>query len=146
MAAVMSTVKQALAAQISAYFAVNGGRQTNVRPYRAVSTYPCITMAITDLIPFDTMGPQGIAAVHVTVTIHCNSSDPDSDEIAMDDYLSIGTANGSSVIDAINSDHTLGGVVENATALEVRAPADTPNDYAADLPLTVLLRKVGAQT
>jgi hypothetical protein len=146
MAAVMTTVKEALAAQISAYFAANGGRQTNVRPYRSVSTYPCITMAITDLVPFGTMGPAGIAEVQLMVTIHVNSADPDSDEIAMDDYMSVGVGNGSSVIDAINSDHTLGGVVENVTALEVRAPVDTPNDYAADVPLMVLLRKVGAQT
>ena len=140
----LTVIKTALAKQITDHVAQ--GRPITVRPFRTLATsFPCITMEVVDITFFVSMGPNGLGVVDLALTIHLNSSSVDSDELAMSDFLSVGSGNLSSIADAINSDPTLGGIVESCVCLQVGAPIDTATDYAAVFPLKITTRKVGAQ-
>lgn len=124
--------------------AINPTRPTTVRPFRLKVPGACITVEVTDITYFTTMGPNGQAEVAMDLTITLDNAEKDSAEIAMDDYLSVGTGNGASIADAINADPTLGGVVESCVVLEVGSPTDTVDGYEATFPLKILTRKAGA--
>jgi hypothetical protein len=61
----------------------------------------------------------------------------------LDDFLSVGTGNGESIIDALLQDPTLGGVVETVVVSGV-SEYDAIN-VTATLPLRVVCRKSGAE-
>ena len=135
-------LKVALAAQLVA----NVSRQVTVRPYRTPpATRPCITMDITDITYYQTMGAYGLAQLDLNLTLWIATGDKDSDDVAMSDYLSGGTANRSSIFDAINIDVTLGGAVDSCTCLLVRPPVDIGDDYQAVFPVSILCKKVGGR-
>lgn len=141
----LTGIKTALADQIQARLDTASTPAT-VRPFRTPSaTLPCVVMTITDITYFGTFGPSGQAQILLDVTAITNAADRDSAEIAMCELLSVGTGNSSSIADAINSDVTLGGVVESCVCLEVGAPRDTDRGYEATFPLKILTRKVGAE-
>lgn len=144
-------IHEALATQIRAY--VNaGGRQTNVSPFPDGATnFPQITVhsnTSTYVDYFGTMGPNGVASMFVRIKIELDSSaGPTSVCIAMLDYLSVGTGNPVSVIDAIHSDRSLGGVVglNGAAALTAEWDSDT-DPGVAWIPVQILLNKQNAST
>lgn len=142
MALNLRAIKVAAADQIRDYI----DRKPDVRPFRTRGAGDnAITIEVTDITQFETFGPAGYSKITANLKIWCNAADDDSAEIAMDDYLSAGTGNGSSIADAINSDKTLGGVVESCAVLELGTIEDEGDDFTALIPLEIYTKKVGAQ-
>lgn len=135
-------VKDALATQIEEYV----DRELTVRPYRALpGTFPCLTMKV-GTTTFETMSSGGFAKVLLDLVLTVNHADPDSAEIAMDDFMSVGSAFPSSIIDAVQSDRTLGGVVSTCKVLDpIPAADDVDGGYQQVIPLELMVKKVGAQ-
>lgn len=143
-------IHEALATQIFNYVAA-GGRQTNVKPFPDGGlNFPQITVHSdhgTYIDYWGTLGANGVASVFVRLKIELDSSaGPKSVCIAMLDYLSVGTGNPVSVIDAVHSDRSLGGTCgpNAAAALTAEWDSDTePN--VAWIPVQILLNKQNAQ-
>lgn len=92
-------------------------------------------------------GPIGLAVVHLELQIRTTAADDASAQMVIDELLSVGTGNGRSLIDAIRSDHTLDGTVDDVM------PCATPSRMAqfgpegplgAVVPVDVYVRKNGA--
>lgn len=138
----IQTLLEALAASLRTRI----DRKITVRPFRTPATTPCITMHLTDLRPYETFGASGLEGIDLDVKLWVSTADPDSDDIAMYDYLSIGSANPSSIFDAINGNPTLGGLVDSCRCLDARGPTeDREDNYTAIFPVTIYIGKVGAQ-
>jgi hypothetical protein len=119
----LQAIREALANQIQAHVA----RSISAHPYDPGDhTQPAVVIRpATDYIAyFGTMGPNGDADVLLEVDIEVATAQPASAGIAMDDFLSAGTGNTSSVIDAIFFDKTLGGLVDNCIALTADGPVE----------------------
>lgn len=143
MACNIGQIRMALRDQILA----NLERSTNVYAYRTPWQTPCVTIEPRSpwVAVFETMGPNGLSDVEFDVVIYVSAENIDSAEAAMDDYVSIGVGNNSSVVDAIHSDMSLGGFVESCRCLTVGAPTiDASGALVARLPVQILLRKAGA--
>lgn len=103
----LGEVRNALAATITA----GVDRQTNVYAYPVGDPkYPAITIEPeSDYVDYWlSFGSAGLAAVRMVLVLEPAGNDPVSAGIALDDLLSAGTGNGSSVIDAVLADRTLG--------------------------------------
>ena len=104
----LGDIRNALAATITA----GVDRQTNVYAYAVGDPkLPAITIEPDsgDYVDYWlTFGSAGLAAVRLVLVLEPGGNDPVSAGIALDDYLSAGTGNGSSVIDAVLADRTLG--------------------------------------
>lgn len=143
---VYDTIVRALAAQVAA----GVDRQTNVKPYPDGSWNPPQITVHTDPSPtFDywgTFGPNGLATLFLRLKIEVAAVDIESVCIKVADYLSVGTGNNSSVIDAVHADRSLGGVVgENAcAALTAEWDTDTAPGVAW-VPVQILLTKQNAE-
>lgn len=84
---------------------------------------------------------NGVAEVRFDLTVDAAGVDQSAVR-RLYDYLSVGTGNGSSVIDALLADKTLGGVVET---IHVSGVSEyDPINVTATLPLRVVCRKQGA--
>ena len=104
-----------------------------------------------DTTPLSTTGwvtgtSVGLATIRFVLVVECGPLNADgfADESArrrLDDFLSVGTGNAASIIDAVMSDKTLGGVAD--TCHIPRAEVDDAT-ATARLPLEVHVRKVGA--
>lgn len=141
----LQTIREALATQIGNYLA----RGTSVFAYDpGDSTYPRIVVnpASSYVAYFGTMGPNGIADILLDVVIEVAVTQLASAGIAMDDYLSAGTGNTSSVVDAIHSDRFLGGVVADCVCLTADAPDLSADPITAVLHVQIIVHKIGAQT
>ena len=136
----ISEIRTALAEQIRN----NIERDTNVYAHpQGDYQYPAITVDFApDYLDYwETFGPNGIAAVRFVLRIEPAGTLLESSAIALDDYLSCGTGNGSSVIDAVMSDVTLG-----LTGCNVHITGVTvdPVTATAELAVEVNINKVGA--
>lgn len=121
-------------------------RETNIAESGQQMPMPRIRLVLAASDPIDyftTMGPAGIARVRFDLVVEPAGTDK-SAVVRLDDYLSVGTGNGSSVVDAILADRTLGGVVADCVLLGVSAY--DPELVTATLPLEVRVAKIGAQT
>lgn len=105
----LSDIREALKAQLDANLT---GREQTVHAHpQGDYTYPAIVIDLDDGDAIDywqTFGPGGLAAVRFVVLVETAGLDRESASIARDDYLSVGSGNGSSIIDAIHADRTLG--------------------------------------
>lgn len=119
----LQAIRVALATQISA----NLARGTSVHPYDPGDhTQPAVVIRAADdyIAYFGTMGPNGVSDILLDVDVEVAAAQSASAYIAMDDYLSAGTGNDSSVVDAIHSDRTLGGVVGDCICLTADGPTE----------------------
>lgn len=91
---------------------------------------------------FQSMGGNGIALIRGALLLKVGGADYQSRFIRLYDYLSAGTGNAASLIDAVLSDRTLGGVVDDCVILRVDVDR---NNVTARLPFEIRVRKVGAQ-
>lgn len=134
-------VREAIAEQL----AKNLDRETNVYPYmQDAPQYPCVMVlpATGDAVSyFKTFSSVGLAELRLDLHIYTTSADPVSAQIAIDDYLSAGGANQSSVLDAILADMTLGGAVETCVPLTAIYGPLGADPASAVIPLQIILRK-----
>jgi hypothetical protein len=136
-------IREAIADQLA-----NGlDRETNTYPYALGADamrapYVVVMPPGGDYIAYyATMGDQGTTDLILNLHIVTASTDPMSCQIALDDYLSIGGDNQSSVVDAMNADRTLGGVVGDCVALKAINVTVTDTNATAVVPLRILFRK-----
>jgi hypothetical protein len=109
MALTLSDIREAIGAQLRA----NLEKQTNVYVYDEGSDVPSVSLTLdAPPIYYESFGPpRQLEAVTFLVTVTPGASDRKSAVITLDKYMSSGTGNGSSVIDALDADPTFGGVV-----------------------------------
>lgn len=91
-----------------------------------------------------TFGAAGLAMVPLELTIDPGSGDLQSMAIRLYDFLSVGTGNNSSILDALMADTSLG--LTGCTAM-VPVDGDGEIDWdtvTATLPVDVHIKKVGA--
>lgn len=148
MALTIAPIREALKAQLNL---VLSGRESDVKAYRVTgaAVFPRITIEAdpVDYIDYWVTGTSvGLATIRFVLVVECGPLNADgfADESArrrLDDFLSVGTGNTASIIDAVMSDKTLGGVAD--TCHIPRAEVDDAT-ATARLPLEVHVRKVGA--
>lgn len=116
MAVVLEVIHRALATQIANHLA----RDTNVYPFPvdlpvipAISVHPA---SGTYIDYFSTFGPNGTSDLKLRLKLEVDS-DAESVAIQICDYLSVGTDNNSSIVDAVHFDRTLGGAVDDTAVL-----------------------------
>lgn len=144
----ITPIREALKAQLNS---VLSGRESDVKAYRVngAKAYPRITIEADagDYIDYWVTGTSvGLATVRFVLVVEAGPLNDAgvADESArrrLDDFLSVGTGNASSIIDAVMSDATLDGVVE--TCHIPRAEVDDAT-ATARLPIEVHVKKVGA--
>lgn len=136
-------IRVALADQISNHLA----RPTNVTAYVETDQYPLIELRppAGDFISyFESMGSNGAADFLLDIHIFVAGTGRSAQE-ALDDYLSVGEGNTSSVVDAVMSDKTLGGLVQTIRLLNATGYLRFPEGCSARLPCEIVLFKRGAQ-
>lgn len=135
----LSAIRKAIKAQLLVKIE---GRQVNVYEYpvgKPVAPYIELIMAQTPDY-YMSFGASGIASVQFLVRIVPGNVD-ESAAIRLDDLLSIGVGNQASVIDALKSDPTFGGV---ANTFEVEPGEYDAVNVTADLVVTIHVSKQGA--
>ena len=137
MAFTLSAVREAIGAQLRA----NLTNETNVDVDGAGMPAPVIRL-VMDAPPdyFGTFGPDGVCECRFRLEIDPAGVDQ-SAVIRLDDYLSVGTGNGSSVIDALKADQSFGGAV---SGMKYEPGEYDPINVTADLVLTFIAMKQGA--
>lgn len=136
----LSEIRDALADQIADYL----GDGTNVRAYPVDCPPPSVLIEFDsgDAIDyFLTFGSSGLAEVRFSLVLQVGGSDPVSAGRRLDDYLSVGTGNGRSLIDAVMSNRTLG-----LTGCDVVVTSCEPDSQSitARVGVTVHISKQGA--
>jgi hypothetical protein len=141
----LQPIREALADQIRNWIP----QTTTVNPYVLPKQYPCITIQppAGELVGyFGTFGPDGLGDVFFELTIECAGRTLDAQR-NLDSYLSVDSNNPNSIVDAIHSDVTLGGVVESCVCLSSSAdvPAEGDDTVKATLTVQIITRKARAQ-
>ena len=148
MALTIAPIREALKARLDT---VLSGRESDVKAYRVTGAkvFPRITIEAdpVDYIDYWVTGTSvGLATIRFVLVVEAGpvSAEGFADESArrrLDDFLSVGTGNTASIIDAVMSDPTLDGVAD--TCHIPRAEVDDAT-ATARLPIEVHVRKVGA--
>jgi len=139
MAFTLSVIRTAIYDQLRA----NLDRETNVSVDGREMPPPVIRFELTSTPDYwETFGVDGMCAVEARLVLDPGGVD-ESAVKRLDEYLSVGTGNNSSVIDALMADKTFGGAVD---ALEVRPGAYDADTVTAELLLRFVARKQGATT
>ena len=123
----LTDIREALAATLR----IGIDREVNVYPYKPPTPqFPCLCLVAGDgdYVTYDDTFDE-LATVNLIIEVHISSLALD-EQIAVDDFLSAGGANGSSVVGAIRADQTLGGVVQACLPGPARGP--TLNERDAD--------------
>lgn len=136
-------IREALATQIRDAVA----EPTNVYAYRVDNPQPPYIIVDPDAEYLDyfaggTFGSAGMSKARFSLEINPASNDTESAGIALDDYLSAGTGNPSSVIDAIMANPTLG--LTGCTVHEFGVLVD-PLAVTARLSFSFTISNVGRQ-
>ena len=129
MALDLGAIRNALADQIRAALAVSG-REANVYAYPPDSPeLPAVMIrpreGAAEYVQYhqtfssNEQGDGALAGIELDIVVRVGGWDIDA-QIAMDDYLSTGTA--ASVINSVESDKTLGGAIETCWMRAVGAP------------------------
>ena len=140
MSLTLSTIRAAIGAQLRA----NIDREVNIDVDGEGKPAPVVRVELQASDPIDywlTMTGNGIAEVRFDLVVDVANVDQSAVR-RLDDFLSVGTGNNSSIIDALLVDKTLGGVVETIHVSGV-SEYDAVN-VTATLPLQVVCRKQGA--
>jgi hypothetical protein len=134
----LSTIRSAIKAQLEA----NIDREINVDVDGAGMPAPSIRFELTQTPNYwGTFGADGIAFIEARFVIDAAGVDQSAIR-RLDEFLSVGTGNGSSLVDAIHTDVSFGGTVQGLTM--------EPGDYDADnvtaeLLVTFIAKKQGAE-
>ena len=145
MALTLSTIREAIETKLNANLAGGPQRQVTIDAHGDGAPAPVIRLELQQSDPIDywlTMTGNGVAEVRFDLIVDVANVDQSS-VIRLDKYLSVGTGNGASIIDALMADKTLGGVVETIHVSGV-SEYDAIN-VTATLPLRVVCRKSGAE-
>jgi len=138
---ILADIHTALADQIRAGI----DRQTSVSEFPDGSTvFPNVTVHSGPgqyLNPYSTLGFGGTADISVRLKIEVDAVDVESACIKIADYLSMGSGNESSILDAITADETLGGLVEEMILAPIEWDTET-NPFVAYIPLQLIVKKV----
>lgn len=121
------------------------GRETNFDIDGSGAPAPVIRLQLQPSDPIDywvTFGSTGLSELRMELVVDPGNVDQSATR-RLYDYLSVGTGNPSSIIDALMSDKTLGGVVETVHVSGVSE--FDPIKVTATLPLQVVCRKSGAE-
>jgi hypothetical protein len=135
----LSEIREALAEQLRN----NIARDTNVRAYPPMPPPPGI---LVDLAPdpvdyWMTFGTAGISAVRLVLKVDPGPGEEESAARRLDEMLSAGTGNTSSVIDAVMEDRTLGLTGVTCVARDV---SYDPETITFTLGVDVTVKKSGA--
>lgn len=138
----LSTIREAIAAQIVGYTQ----RAVNAKAYRVGGTptrQVVIEPDVGDYIDYWVTqgGPVGLARVRLVIVVEADNAD-ESARRRLDDFLSVGQGNGSSIVDAVMSDPTLGGLVDTC---HIRSAQVNDNLVVARLGIEVHVHKIGAE-
>jgi hypothetical protein len=135
----LSEIREALATTIRN----NVDRQVTVRAYPPGVDGPSVLIEpATDYVDYHlSFGSAGLAAVRFVVTVDPGGTEAESAAIRLDDFCSVGTGNGSSMVDAIQSDRTLGLVGCDVFVESIEVDANT---ITARFSVTVNISKIGA--
>jgi hypothetical protein len=140
MSLTLSTIRAAIGDQLRA----NLDREINVDVDGEGKPAPVVRLELDTSDPIDywlSFGSAGITEVRFALVVDPAGVDQSSVR-RLDEFLSVGTGNDSSIIDALLADKTLGGVVET---LHVAGVSEyDPEAVTAVLPLRVVCRKQGA--
>lgn len=142
----LRAIREGLAAQIQTYVT----RGTTVHAYDPGDhAGPAIIIRAASgeyVSYFSTMGGNGYAEVFLTLELDPAATRPADQRRAIDDYLAVGTGNTSSVVDAIHSDRTIGGLVSDVVCLTADIADDSADtDPVAVLHVRCIVKKVSAQ-
>ena len=133
----LSTIRAAVKAQLVA----NLEREINVDVDGKGMPLPRIVFELTETPNYwETFGTDGLCSVAARFLIEPAGTDQSAVR-RLDDFLSVGTSNGSSVLDAIYSDVTFGGSID---ALTVAPGAYNAEAVTAELLVRFVVRKQGA--
>jgi len=137
----LQAIREALAAQVRA----NVAKNINVYAYDVgAGTFPAILVQATNpyVTYHESFGDRALAGIELVLEIVTVSADGASAYLMMDALLSPGLANSASVLEAVEIDPTLGGVVANCWASSVSAPRfDEAGHLVAELQVHVLANK-----
>jgi hypothetical protein len=143
----LTPIRVALAEQIGHYL----DDPANVTAYPGIiaDAYPLIEVDFPDgdyVSYFETMGPNGNADILLEVNIWCSTgAGLESSAMQLDNYLSVGLYNNSSVVDAVMSDRTLGGLVSDCVALTAGDVGRFSDGFKGTVHVMIICPKVGAQ-
>ncbi len=136
----LSTIRAAIKKQLDANLK---GREQQVDVDGSGSGFPRITFELTRTPNYwGTFGPDGVCFVEARFLIEPGASDRPSGIKVLDEYLSVGTGNGSSLVDAIHTDPTFGGTVQGLTMEPGEYDAD---NVTAELLVEFIAMKQGAE-
>lgn len=135
----ISDIREALAAQLRA----NIARDVSVRAYPPVALAPSILIELDpDAVDYwVTFGAAGLSTVRLTLTVDPSGGESESTARRLDDFLSAGTGNDSSIIDAVMTDSSLG--LTGVTCMFQSVDVD-PSSLTAVMRFDVMVNKVGA--
>ncbi len=135
----LSQIRTAIHDQLRA----NLSRDVNVDATGEGKPAPVVRVQLRPSDPIDywvTFGESGIAQAAFEVQVIPANTDQSAVK-RLDDFLSVGTGNGSSVVDALMADKTLGGV---AQTIQINSSSYDPDEITATFELTIVLKKSGA--
>jgi hypothetical protein len=113
----LSEIRAAIGDQFRRHLA----REINIDVDSEGKPAPVVRLELADSDPIDywvTFGAVGLAAVRFDVVLEVAGADQSAVR-RLDDFLSVGTGNGSSLVDAVFKDPTFGGACTAATSFEV---------------------------
>jgi hypothetical protein len=142
MSLTLSTIREAIGAQLRANLTGGPQRQVNIDEFGDGKPAPVIRLELASTPNYwGTYGPEGIAYIEARLVI--DTANVDGGAIRrLDDYLSVGTGNGESVVDALMVDQSFGGTVQGFKI----QPGDYDADNAtAELLLSFIAKKQGAE-
>lgn len=139
----LKAIHEALAAKIEA--GIDNVGEFTVEAFPSTAARPTIQVwPDSQYVSYnETSGSEGLADVNVLVRVFLAGANIETEWIEAAQLLSAGTGHGSSIIDAIMTDRSLGGVVADAFAGTSRW---NPEDGSIDVPVLIQVNKIGAAT
>jgi hypothetical protein len=137
---ILSEIREALSVTIR-----NGiGRQTNVYAYPVEDPAPPAVTIEPDATYVDywsSMGGRGLSIIRFVLVLEPGGNDLPSALRRLDDYLSLGTGNSSSLVGAVMADRTLGLTGCDCTLVDCVVDPETAT---ARLTVEIHISKIGA--
>jgi hypothetical protein len=133
----LSEVRAAIGAQLRA----NLAREINVDVDGAGMRGPVVRLELDEVDYWGTFGAIGLASVVFRIVVDPAGVDQSATR-RLDDLLSVGTGNASSLMDAIYTDPTFDGVAET---VEIERVSVLPDTAQGEIVARVHVRKQGAQ-
>ena len=137
----LQAIREGLAAQIK----VRVARSFNTDGYEGTAgTFPMIVIKPGNpyVTYHESFGDRALAGIELLIEVTTTAADGKSAYVVMDQVLSPGLSNTSSILEAVEADNTIGGLVANVWVSEVSAPTlDEFGHLVAELSCHVLANK-----